>query len=65
MTAVKKTVSKEYLEIKLKDFQEQQVKIENLIEQYNEMWQRLAGAIEATSNMLEEFVEVKEIKEDK
>ena len=64
MIAVKKTVSKEYLENKLKDFREQQIKIENLIEQYNEMWQRLSGAIEATSNMLEEFVEVKEIKKE-
>jgi hypothetical protein len=64
MTVAKKTVSKEYLETKLKDFQEQQIKIENLIEQYNEMWQRLSGAIEATSNMLEEFIEVKEIKKE-
>jgi hypothetical protein len=64
MSIAKKTVSREYLETKLKDFQEQQIKIENLIEQYNEMWQRLAGAIEATSNMLEEFIEIKESKKD-
>lgn len=57
MTTAKKIVNKEYLENKLKTFQDQQIKIETLINQYNEMWQRLAGAIEATSNMLKEFNE--------
>jgi len=48
-------LSKEYLEAKLKDLEDQRIKIEDRIEQYSQMWQKLTGAIEVTSDMLNEL----------
>jgi chromosome segregation ATPase len=60
----KKTVSKEYLEKKLKELEEQIRIVEDRIDQYSQMWQKLSGAIELTSDMLKEFEEEKvEVKE--
>lgn len=54
---VKKNITKEYLENRLNTLQTQQNKIETLIQQYTELWTKLSGAIELTTEMLEEFIE--------
>jgi hypothetical protein len=55
-------LSKEYLENKLKELEEQKIKIEDRIEQYSQLWQKVSGAIEVTTEMLGEFTEKEPIE---
>jgi hypothetical protein len=61
--AKKSTVKEGYLEDKLKSLLEQQTKVESILNQYNELWIKLQGAIEVTRKMVEETAEP-EIKQD-
>lgn len=57
-------LSKEYLENKIKGLLEQQEKIENIIDQYTELWQKLAGAIEVTQSMLNDLTQESDVAKD-
>jgi len=48
-------LSKEYLENKLKELEEQRIRLEDRIEQYTQMWQKVVGATEVVQDMLDEF----------
>ena len=61
--AKKSTVKEGYLEDKLKSLLEQQAKVESILNQYNELWTKLQGAIEVTRKMVEETTEP-ETKQD-
>jgi len=50
-------LTKEYLEDKIKGLREQQRKIEGLMEQYSQLYDKLSGAIEVTQDMLNELTE--------
>jgi hypothetical protein len=60
----KKAVDKEYLENKLKTLNEQRDKVETIIEQYTEFFQRLTGAIETTTDMLNDLMKEDKVKPD-
>lgn len=49
-----KKVKEDYLENKLKSLLEQRTKVENILNQYNELWTKLQGAIEVVQKMVEE-----------
>lgn len=50
-------LSKDYLEKKLESLKEQQNKVEDLIQQYSEVWQQLSGAVQLITNMLNDVKE--------
>lgn len=50
-------LSKDYLEKKLESLKEQQNKVEDLIQHYSEVWQQLSGAIQITTDMLNDVKE--------
>lgn len=59
----KKTViNEEYLKSKLKTLIEQREKIEELMNQYSQLYEKLNGAVELTQDLLSEFKE--DIKND-
>ncbi len=57
MTKKVEKLSKEYLEEKLKVFLDQKEKLEDRLDEYTQLWQKLEGAIITVSEMLEEFKE--------
>lgn len=58
--AKKQKFTKEYLEQKLNTLIESQQKIEKVIDEYMELYQRLSGAIEVTKGILLETDEENE-----
>jgi len=50
-------LSKDYLEKKLESLKEQQNKVEDLIQQYSEVWQQLSGAVQLITDMLNDVKE--------
>jgi uncharacterized protein involved in exopolysaccharide biosynthesis len=50
-------LSKDYLEKKLESLKEQQNKVEDLIQQYSEVWQQLSGAVQLITDMLNDIKE--------
>ena len=52
---VTEKLSKEYLENKLKGLEEQRIRLEDRIEQYTQLWQKVVGATEVVQDMLDEF----------
>jgi|WetSurSiteA1Bulk_404760.scaffolds.fasta_scaffold36003_4 hypothetical protein len=62
-----KTVSREYLNSKLNTFREQLEKVDNILDTYIEIRQKLLGAVEVTNSMLKDLGEEEvepEVKKD-